>query len=192
MNSSALTRRKMVGLSGAGVASALLGASRQALAQDSTPVVTDVTRSGIAGGGALQAINGEVSFSLAVFRAAGTDGEPLVQGMFLLEDATDPMITVTIASLRFDTFEQLSEKSPNGRRIVGWATLNGAGEYPFLLQVEDLGTPGSGEDQFNLVLGADAEPFISEAQASNCDCGGYSYGLRSALLSGDLAVFALG
>lgn len=188
MDSISFSRRKLAGVSAAGVATALIG-GRLASAQDTTPTAQDAAMSGIAGGGALRAINGEVSFALAVFTTNGADGEPGVQGTFQLEDATDPMITVTISSVRFDSIEQLSEKATRGRRIVGWATLNGAGEYPFLLEAEDLGSPGSGEDQFNLVLGADAESFISAKQASNCDCGGYSYGLRSTVLSGDLALF---
>jgi hypothetical protein len=196
MDITTMSRRKLAGLSGAGLAAVLTGRTviaAQAATPDpaTTPVTGDTPLAGIAGGGTLTAPGGEVSFSLAVFRSVGATGEPVVQGSFLLSDQTAPTDPVAIEGIEFTEFEQLSMLSPAGRRIVGWATLNGSGEYPFLLQVEDLGAPGSGEDTFHLVLGEDAVPFLADDAISSCDCAGFSYNVQSGVLSGDLALFNL-
>lgn len=57
-----------------------------------------------------------------------------------------------------------------------------------MLQVEDLGDPGSGEDTFNLVFGEAAAPFLTGEDNSGCDCGGLGYSIRSNVVEGDLSV----
>lgn len=194
MEITTMSRRTLAGLSGAGVAAALIGhkaGAAQDATLDLTPVTSDTPLAGIAGGGTLAAPGGEVSFSLAVFRSVAATGETVVQGSFLLNDQTSPEDPVEIEGIEFTDFEQLSRLSPAGRRIVGWATLNGSGEYPFLLQVEDLGPPGSGEDTFHLVLGEEALPLLADDAISSCDCAGFTYSVESDVLAGDLALFNL-
>ncbi len=186
-----VTRRRLAAMTGAGIA-ALVG-GKAALAQDASPVASPASGSpattGVAGGGTLQGLGGgAVSFVLAVVPVPDPVGVVSLHGTFRLVDETEPSIPIVLESLRFETFGLLSPGSMQGRQIVGWASMNGAGEYPFLLQVEDLGEAGTEEDQFNLVFGADAEPFLG-GEAKNCDCGGVSYSLRSRVVTGDITLF---
>lgn len=83
-----------------------------------------------------------------------------------------------------------SNSLPDARQVIGWARVNDIGPMPFVLQVEDLGMPGSGEDTFNLVLGTDAHAYLG-GELSGCNCGGYSYNLRSKVITGDFSRFDL-
>jgi hypothetical protein len=160
-------------------------------AQDATaPSVEMVTADGIAGGGTLMNVGNEVPFSLAVFAREQEGAEPLVQGTFRVNDPSDPHNPVMLESEFFNSITAFSKEAPNARQIQGWARVNGNGPFPFLLQVEDVGEPGAGEDTVNLVFGDAALPFLG-GEAKNCDCGGYSYSLRSNVVAGDLALFAL-
>lgn len=51
-----------------------------------SPVVVDPPRDGLAGRGTLRTVFGKAMFSLSVFPGVGSDGEPVVQGSFVLED----------------------------------------------------------------------------------------------------------
>jgi hypothetical protein len=132
-----------------------------------------------------------VPFSLAVFARAQEGGEPVVQGTFRLIDRSVPGDPVIVESEFFNSISAFSTAEPNARQVQGWARANGNGPFPFLLQVEDVGEPGSGEDTVNFVFGDAALPFLG-GEAKNCDCGGFSYSLRSNVVAGDLALFALG
>jgi len=182
-----ITRRRFAAVSLAGLAAS---GGRLAMAQDPPPTVEIITTDGIAGGGTLMNLGHEVPFSLAVFAREQEGGEPVVQGTFRLNDSS-PDNPVIIEGEFFNAVSAFSEEAPNARQIQGWARANGNGPFPFLLQVEDVGEPGSGEDTFNLVFGDAAIPFLG-GEAKNCDCGGFSYSLRSNVVAGDLALFALG
>lgn len=167
--------------------------SAMASAQDSasTPVA-NVTADGIGGGGMVPNGAGKAQFGLTAFAVAGADGaEPTFHGSFMLKDLNDPVNPVDMASEFFNQITAFSKDHPNARQIIGWAKVNGGGPYPFLLQVEDLGTAGSGEDTFNLVFGNDALPFL-DTEAKKCDCGGFTYTLRGKVAEGDLVLFPLG
>jgi hypothetical protein len=185
-----LSRRHLIGAAGAGLGAVM--ACRVGLAaQDATgPPVEMVTTDGIAWGGTLISFGNEVPFSLAVFAREQEGAEPLVQGTFRLNDQTDPANPVMLESEVFNTITAFSTDAPNARQIQGWARVNGDGPFPFLLQVEDVGEPGAGEDTVNLVFGDAALPFLG-GEARTCDCGGFSYSLRSNVVAGDLALFPL-
>lgn len=184
------SRRRVLGMSGAVLGGFLAG--RVAMAQEATaPPVEIVTTDGIAGGGTLTNAGNDVPFSLAVFARAQEGGEPVVQGTFRLIDRSVPGDPVVIESEFFNSISAFSTAEPDARRIQGWARANGNGPFPFLLQVEDVGEPGAGEDTVNFVFGDAALPFLG-GEAKNCDCGGFSYSLRSNVVAGDLALFALG
>lgn len=190
MTKPTVTRRRLAAMTGAGIATL---AGNAAFAQDATPVASPEAGSpattGVAGGGTLQGLGGgAVSFVLAVVPVPDPIGVVSLHGMFRLVDETQPSLPIVLESRRFETFGLVSPSSMQGRQIVGWASMNGAGEYPFLLQVEDLGEAGTEEDQFNLVFGVDAEPFLG-GEAKNCDCGGVSYSLRSRVVTGDITLF---
>lgn len=181
------TRRGAIGVTAAALA-ALAGAA-SVHAQDASPAASPaagVTMDAIAGGGVLSQLGVEVPFSMMFFAAPGVDGGG--GGTFRLVDPTIESAPLTIEGTGVISYEQLSEAATHGRRIVGWSTINGSGNYPFMLQVEDLGEPGSGEDVFNLVLGEAAIPFLGGEDKSGCDCGGFGYSLRSNVMAGDITL----
>lgn len=185
MTMTKITRRQLASMTGAGLVAFAGGRTSVAAQGAATPAAESTSPGGVAGGGTLLGLGGgEVSFVLAVIPIDDT----AYAGTFRLVDETEPSIPILIESLRFDGIQVLSDSAPQGRKIIGWATMNGAGEYPFLLQVQDLGEAGSGEDEFNLVFGAEAEPFLGP-NAKDCDCGGVSYSLRSRVVTGDIAFF---
>lgn len=144
---------------------------------------------GIAGGGVVPNGAGEVQFSLAVVQVPREGQAPMLTGAFVLSDPNTPDGPALIQSTELTEFTAYSTERPHARQIIGWATVNGSGSLPFLLQVEDTSAPGAGEDTFNLVVGQAAAQFLA-AQGKVCDCGQYSYGLRGALASGDLTAIA--
>ena len=135
------SRRRVLGMSGAVLGGFLAG--RAAAAQEATaPPVEIVTTDGIAGGGTLTNAGNDVPFSLAVFARAQEGGEPVVQGTFRLIDRSVPGDPVVIESEFFNSISAFSTEAPDARRIQGWARANGNGPFPFLLQVEDVGSRG--------------------------------------------------
>jgi hypothetical protein len=185
-----LSRRHLMGAAGAGLGAVVRSRIGFAAQDAPAPPVEMVTTDGIAGGGTLINLGNEVSFSVAVFAREQDGAEPLVHGTFRLIDQGDPNSPVVLESELFNSITAFSKNEPSARQIQGWARVNGNGPFPFLLQVEDVGEPGSGADTFNLVFGDAAVPFLG-GDAKNCDCGGYSYSLRSNVIAGDLALFAL-
>ena len=104
-----------------------------------------------------------------------------------LVDESTPNHPLLIEATEIVSVAPLSAQSTTGRQIVGWGTLNMHGRYPFMLLIDDLGAPGSGEDTFNLVFGEAALPFLAGEDKSGCDCGGLGYAIRSNVLDGDLS-----
>ncbi|MBA2278112.1 MAG: hypothetical protein H0W06_10150 [Chloroflexia bacterium] len=177
-----LTRRATLGGALAGLATAAgLGAVSSVAAADEVD--------GIAGGGVVTSGAGDTQFSLAVVHVPRDGQDPLLTGAFVLNDPNAPDGAVLLHSVSLVEFTAYSTERPHARQIVGWATINSAGSYPFLLRVEDTTAPGAGEDTFNLVLGQAALPFLADA-GHVCDCGQYSYSLRGPLTSGDLTTIA--
>jgi hypothetical protein len=184
-----MSRRTLGGMLAAIGAMAASGAT----ARDGTPVATpsSVTHRGIdgvAGGGVLRQMGSAVPFSLMAFSVPGPDGEPVVGGLLRLVDDTTPNHPLLIEATEIQSVGPLSAQSSTGRQVTGYGTLNGCGHYPFMLQVEDLGDPGSGEDTFNLVFGEAAAPFLTGEDKSGCDCGGLGYAIRSNVTQGDISV----
>lgn len=175
-----LTRRAALGSALAGLAAGAAGG----LAAVSGAVAAEGV-DGIAGGGVVPSGAGEAQFSLAVVRVPREGQEPMLTGAFVLSDPNAPDGAALIQSTELSEFTAYSTERPSARQIIGWATVNGGGSFPFLLQVEDTSAPGAGEDTFNLVVGQAAAQFLA-AQGKSCDCGQYSYGLRGALTTGDL------
>ncbi len=147
-----LTRRGVVragaigALATVALAAPVLRASANARAQDtaSTPVA-NVTTDGIGGGWMVPNGAGKAQFGLTAFAQPGADGaEPTFHGSFTLKDMSDPVNPVDMASEFFNQITAFSKDHPNARQIIGWAKVNGGGPYPFLLQVEDVGSAGSG------------------------------------------------
>lgn len=178
-----LTRRAALGGALAGLAA---GAAGYGLA--SSAIAADAV-DGIAGGGVVPNGTGDAQFSLAVVQVPREGEEPMLTGAFVLSDPNAPDGGALIQSIELSEFTAYSTERPSARQIIGWATVNGGGSFPFLLQVEDTSAPGAGEDTFNLVVGQAAAQFLA-AQGKVCDCGQYTYGLRGSLASGDLTAIA--
>lgn len=180
----------------AGAAGMLLGrlasGSGQVLAQDATAApVENVTADGIGGGGIVPTGYGDATFALTAFALPGPDGQqPVFNGGFTLNDPKFADEPITMVSQFFNQITAFSSARPNAREIMGWATVNGRGPYPYVVQVEDMGLIGKGEDTFNLVFGNDALPYI-HTDAKKCDCGGFTYTLRGTVTQGDLVQFPL-
>lgn len=174
-----LTRRAALGgaLAGLAAGTAGLGGAASVSAAESVD--------GIAGGGVVPNGAGDVQFSLAVVQVPREGEAPMLTGAFVLSDPNAPDGAALIQSTELSEFTAYSTERPSARQIIGWATVNGSGSLPFLLQVEDTSAPGAGEDTFNLVVGQAAAQFLA-AQGKACDCGQYTYGLRGSLTSGDL------
>jgi hypothetical protein len=133
-----------------------------------------------------------MQFALTAFAVAGADGNaPVPMGSFTLQDITDPTNPINLVSTTMSQYAGFSTSKPNARQIIGWATNQGGGPYPFVLQVEDLGPAGSGKDTFNLAFGQEAVAFAAEG-GFVCKCDGkFSYGLRGNVTDGDLTFFKL-
>lgn len=183
-----VSRRTFSGLLAAGFGAM---AGEGVLAQDATPLPGGGSGiDGVAGGGTLSQMGVDVPFSLMAFSVPGLDGEPVTGGFLRIVDTSTLNHPLLIEATEIVSVEPLSEQSPTGRQVIGFGTLNMNGRYPFMLQVEDLGDPGSGEDTFNLVFGEAAIPFLTGEDKSGCDCGGLGYSIRSNVVEGDLAVLA--
>ena len=191
-----MTRRGVVLTGAAGLAGAMAigqvgNGSGRVLAEDATATpVQNVTTDGIGGGGTVPTGYGDATFALTAFALPGADGNPVFNGGFTLSDPKNPEEPIEMAAQFFNQITAFSTAQPNAREIIGWATVNERGPYPFVLQVEDIGPAGSGQDSFNLVFGNDALPFI-HTDAKKCDCGGFTYALRGTVAQGDLVLFPL-
>lgn len=175
----------------AAMAASRIPRARHLAAQQATPPPVDAEPAGmdlVCGGGTLQTIGGEATFSLSIATMPPAFGASGPLGSFTVRERTSAGSTVLLEAYTLVRMEQLSEKATTGRSIVGWGMLGGSGQYPFILQVEDLGAPGEGKDTVNLVFGASAAPFLGGEAHLGCDCGGYSYELRSTVLTGDITV----
>ena len=188
-----MSRRGAVQLGAASLAAAMTLPVAPALgAQDDTGLPPLVMTDGYAGGGTVPSALGEAQFSLAVFARDRGDGSPAVpSGSFQLQDISDELNPVTMASDELTSYTAFSTDHPNARQVTGWAKVNGTGPFPFLLQVEDMGAVGDGGDTFNLVFGDAAVPFLPGDGGPVCDCGGFSYSVRGMVATGDLVRFAL-
>ena len=178
-----LTRRAALGGALAGLAAGVAGYGLASSVSAADAV------DWIAGGGVVPNGTGDAQFSLAVVQVPREGEAPMLTGAFVLSDPNAPDGGALIQSIELSEFTAYSTERPSARQVIGWATVNGGGSFPFLLQVEDTSAPGAGEDTFNLVVGQAAAQFLA-AQGKLCDCGQYTYGLRGSLASGDLTAIA--
>lgn len=185
-----ISRRRLGGMLAALGAISAAGAAAQDATPGATPLADEdsLVIDGVAGGGTLSQMGVEVPFSFMAFSVPGADGDPVIGGFLRLVDDGTPNHPLLIEASDIVSVALLSAQSTTGRQITGYGTINGYGRYPFMLQVEDLGPPGSGEDTFNLVLGEAAAPFLTGEDKSGCDCGGLGYSIRSSVTRGDISV----
>lgn len=156
-------------LGGAAVAAMIpLGAKAQL-----APVIQ--SGGGIAGGGSIAVQGGgTANFSIfgSRFEIEGQD-QPAFFGSFNLVDSNDQQIS----SIEITNYAPV-EGEENAREMTGFATLNGAGRYPFSLKLVDAGTPESG-DTVHLAV----QPEGPQATPAT---GAVTYGIDGTLETGDL------
>lgn len=167
---------------------AMLGAGASAIAGLTLPgAIVAQERAGagelVAGGGAVETALGTIDFGLV----ASVDAEGTVTGELTLRDMTQPGNPTILQSTQLNRLEPIAEDSDSGRRLVGWASAGGQTAL-FVLEVEDLGGAGSGEDTFHLAVGEAAAPFLEGEEQSVCDCANYSYGVEGPVVSGDILI----
>ena len=171
-----MNRRRAIGT---GVASlAALAIPGGMAAQDEAGAIEMV-----AGGGAVETALGLVDFGLVA--RANEDGS--VTGSLTLRDFTQPGNPVVMQSTQFNRLEVPSGDSPGARELVGWVSAGGS-TVLFLLHVDDVDGPGSGEDVFRLYVGEAAAPFFDGDEQSACDCADYSYAIEGQVVQGDILV----
>ncbi len=162
-----MNRRQMLGTGAAAVAAAALPGGM--LAQEETLSGAGM----VAGGGAVETVLGPVDFGLVAVSSAS--GE--LTGTLTLRDLTQPGNPVVMQSTLLSRLEADSDVGPDARRLIGWVSAGGKTAI-FVLQVEDLGGPGSGKDTLSLHVGTAAAPYLEDEEKSICDCADYSYSVE--------------
>jgi hypothetical protein len=174
-----MNRRRMLGTGAAALATMALPGVAAAQGEDAGGTV--------AGGGAVETPLGMIDFGVLARPAA--DGK--VTGMFTLSDFTVPGSPTVLQSTQLSRLGAYNDEVPTARQIIGWLSAGGA-TVLFLLQVDDAGGPGSGEDTVNLVVGGAAAPFLEGEEKAACDCADYSYSLKGTVVRGDILVAPAG
>ncbi len=135
----------------------------------------------ITGEGVLRDIYGEAMFMIDL--TATADG---FEGGFVLEMHATEKVVWKIESTDLVKIGPLSAKSPETKRLTGYATVNGGSEQPFLLDLTDSAKDDT-PDKLNFVFGLDALPFLGEQVKQGCDCG-VGTALRSEFIDGGITI----
>jgi hypothetical protein len=150
-----------------------------ALARPLGAAAAIIQQRGMVGGGAVKFEGGTANFSLLASKLTFPDpGGDVVIGSLLWVDATTKAILASTAITNYDNLAG-QEK---GKRIHGMLTSNGAGPFPFMLDVIDGGDPGSGKDSVALTVGDFVTPVAGAPAAPT----GFKYAATGMLATGDL------
>jgi hypothetical protein len=110
-----------------------------------------IMQRGMVGGGLVKLEHGFANVSLLATKSTFPDQHQVVVGSILwVETGTH----VSLASIDLTSYEDLPGEEA-GRRIEGTLSVNGTGQFPFVLDVIDGGPPGSGKDTIALTVGDD-------------------------------------
>ncbi|MCA9834513.1 MAG: hypothetical protein KC435_11225 [Thermomicrobiales bacterium] len=153
-------------------------AGTPAATPSASPVANPIT---ITGEGTLRDIYGEDAFKIDVTSDGTTITGELMMEVHLMEASV-----YQIDSTEFMVLEPLSARSPHIKRLVGYATVNGSPDQPYVLELTD-GRAQDEPDEVNLVVGLAAKPFLGQYVKANCDCG-VSLSLRSTFVEGGLMI----
>lgn len=129
---------------------------------------------GFAGGGTVQLDTRQAT--LAIFATAEKENKNKLTGGTGLLRWFDPNFegaALTLESVGLNNYRILDR--PNARAVTGYVVANGAGPYPFQLEV--VAEPAGGQDSVALTVG-DAVGFVTEF--------GFSYTATGPLVTGDL------
>jgi hypothetical protein len=174
-----------------GVLAASLVASRAGKAQDDQGPEPPVFGDGVAGGGTFESPAGEAEFSLVAFAQDQGDLPADFVGTFSLQDAAGPEGPLLMETQSLSGYSAPDEESPELRRVIGWATANGSGPFPYILDVE-FPVEGLSEDTTLTVLfGEAAAILMGTGKESACDCGGFDYRVKGTVTRGGVNRFAI-
>ena len=135
----------------------------------------------IAGGGAIETDLGLVDFGLALH----IDASGEILGSLSLTDFTIPGNPTVLESTQMTRLDPIDPERPRMRQAVGWVSIAGTSAI-FVVQVEDAGGPGSGDDRFALYVGEAAGRFFDGEEAEICDCAEVSYTVEGLVVQGDI------
>lgn len=142
-----------------------------------------VTQRGMVGGGLVRFEQGEASFSLFVSRLIfPEDDAEVVLGSIIWVDK-EAKLTLRSTVITDYIVPEVQPEQGASRQIIGIVRDEGGTEYPFDLEVVDVGLPGSGEDTFNLNVGDGAR---SSADATPASGLGFSYIANGLVARGDI------
>jgi hypothetical protein len=145
---------------------------------------------GIVAGGSLEGPGGTIQFSAFGSRLE-LEGEPdlIFHGALAWYDPTGAdgqPLTLTLASA--ESYGPIGDDLPNTRRLTGTVSVNGEGEVPFALQLEDTGEVGVLPDTVHLVVGA-AVSDLTGTPVPAADS--FSYDVEGELVTGDVQLIDL-
>jgi hypothetical protein len=142
-----------------------------------------VTQRGMVGGGLVRFEEGEASFSLFVSRLIfPEDDAEVVLGNIIWVDK-EARLTLRSSAITEYIVPEVQPEQGVSRQVIGMMSVEGGSEYPFDLEVVDVGLPGSGKDTFNLRVGDDARTSADATPASGF---GFSYIANGLVARGDI------
>ena len=146
---------------------------------------------GIAGGGTILTAKGSVNLMLFASNLLDPPDLPpgTVQPLGRLR-WVDPGADLTLESLRIDAYGPMAAVE-TGRQLAGWTTVNGTGEYPFVLRAIVTDPPEAGRDYVSL-LGGDAVLGDPATAGVSLPTTGFHYVVEGYLETGDLQLLRLG
>ena len=141
-----------------------------------------ILQRGVAGGGTVELDeSGEVIADLLLFASAisvpDAEADFVVGSVKWVESGGLVLESTEVTACL------VMDERDDGREVQGTMSVNGAGNYPFVLRVIDAGPPGSGFDSADLVVGqasdgGDATPTIRRR--------GFSYSAAGPIIGGDI------
>ena len=168
-------RRNVVAAGIAALGSSLLGARKAA--------ARTVLQRGITGGGMarFERVSQPVLVHFSIFASAVQfpDGEAAFVGRL---QWTEPGSGLVLESIAINDCA-FSANNAGGRDVRGRINLNGAGNYPFTMQLIDNGPPGSGQDTLRLEVNSAA---AREAEGEDPAEADDVYTVEAQLVAGDL------
>lgn len=149
-----MNRKRIYGLVGIVVILTTLGIASAGITSQVGEVITvldsifgqqQIHFGDITGGGYIPALNDPKAH--ATFGIVGNDGE---RGQGSVEYQDHGPANLNIKSINIIAVVTTADKTKGS--IIGSATVNGEGSYPFILYVEDNGEPGKGVDKFEISI----------------------------------------
>jgi hypothetical protein len=167
----------------AGLAAAVAAGLRPAGAAQAMMQRGAIYQRGMSGGGLAQLATGAeprlANFGLFASAMQLSDGTALVLGRIVwIEAGTD----LRLEALAVTSCVPIPDRT-DGAEVRGRISVNGEGDYPFVIRAYDAGRPGSGLDRIEIEVNTEsARAGVDPADADT----GFSYETSATLVAGDL------